>query len=107
MLPNNDQAPRGHWLLSHARVLAKDPLTLLDGCSGGVVPLRLNTTAWLVLESHDVLHVLSVTDGQPFEVPCFRSGIDLTGAMFESWMVFMIAAGVLIVTSVHDGSIHP
>jgi len=25
--------------------------------------------------------------------------------MFESWMVFMIAAGVLIVTSIHDGNI--
>jgi hypothetical protein len=31
----------------------------------------------------------------------------LVGAMFESWMVFMIAAGVLIVNSVHDGNIRP
>ena len=31
----------------------------------------------------------------------------LAGAMFESWMVFMIAAGVLIVTSIHDGNIRP
>jgi hypothetical protein len=31
----------------------------------------------------------------------------LVGAMFESWMAFMIAAGVLIVSSVHDGNIRP
>lgn len=31
----------------------------------------------------------------------------LVGAMFESWMAFLIAAGVLIVSSVHDGNIRP
>jgi hypothetical protein len=31
----------------------------------------------------------------------------LVGAMFESWTVFMIAAGVLIMSSVHDGDIRP
>jgi len=29
----------------------------------------------------------------------------LVGAIFESWTVFLIAAGVLIVSSVHDGDI--
>ena len=27
------------------------------------------------------------------------------GAMFESWTVFLVAAGVLLATSLHDGSI--
>jgi hypothetical protein len=31
----------------------------------------------------------------------------LVGAMFESWPVFMIAAGVLIATNLHDGNIRP
>jgi hypothetical protein len=31
----------------------------------------------------------------------------LVGAMFESWTVFMIAAGVLIATNLHDGNIRP
>ena len=31
----------------------------------------------------------------------------VVGAMFESWMAFMSAAGVLIVSSVHDGNIRP
>ena len=31
----------------------------------------------------------------------------LVGAIFESWMAFLIATGVLIVSSVHDGHIRP
>ena len=79
MPPTSDQAPRPHWLLGHARALLKDPLALLDGCSGGVVPLRLGKPAWLVLEPADVLHVLENSDSTYSKGRAFRFGRRLYG----------------------------
>ena len=72
-------APKGHWLLGHIPAIWKDPLTLLDQCAGGVVPLRLGRTAWLILDPPDVLHVLENSEFVYSKGRAFRYGKKLYG----------------------------
>ena len=66
--------PQGHWLLGHIPALLKDPLSLLDQCDGGVVPLRLGRRAWLILDPPDALHVLQNSEFVYSKGRAFRYG---------------------------------
>jgi pentalenene oxygenase len=71
-------APPGHWLLGHVPAFRGDPLGLLDRCDGGVVPLRLGRTAYLVLDPRDVVHVLGADEAYS-KGSAFRHGRRLYG----------------------------
>lgn len=71
--------PQGHWLLGHIPALLKDPLSLLDQCDGGVVPLRLGRRAWLILDPPDALHVLQNSEFVYSKGRAFRYGKKLYG----------------------------